>query len=110
MAASREEIVGLFNKMSSRFDPKKAEGINAVIQFDLSGENGGQYWLKIADQQMETGEGTTENPRMTLLSTADDLYNVFAGTLNPMQAFMTGKLKIKGDTSLALKLMPLLNG
>jgi putative sterol carrier protein len=32
------------------------------------------------------------------------------GGLNPMQAFMTGKIKIQGDTSLALKLMPLING
>jgi putative sterol carrier protein len=108
--ASREEVAGLFPTMVERFDPKKAEGINAAIQFDLTGENGGMYWLRIADGQAETNEGTIDNPKMTMRSSADDFYAMMNGGLNPMQAFMTGKIKIQGDTSLALKLMPLING
>jgi putative sterol carrier protein len=47
---------------------------------------------------------------MTLKASADDFYGMMVGSLNPMQAFMTGKIKILGDTNLALKLMPLING
>jgi putative sterol carrier protein len=108
--ASREEVASIFPKMVERFDPKKAEGINAAIQFDLTGDNGGMYWLRIADNQAQTGEGNTENPRMILRASADDFYAMLNGGLNPMQAFMTGKVKIQGDTSLALKLMPLIQG
>lgn len=107
--ASREEVASVFPTMVERFDPKKAEGINAAIQFDLTGDNGGMYWLRIADNQAHTGEGTVENPKMTLRSSADDFYTMINGGLNPMQAFMTGKIKIQGDTSLALKLMPLIS-
>ena len=107
--ASREEVAGIFPTMVERFDPTKAEGINAVIQFDLTGDSGGMYWLRIADSQAQTGEGSADNPKMTLKASADDFYTMMTGGLNPMQAFMTGKIKIQGDTSLALKLMPLIS-
>jgi putative sterol carrier protein len=108
--ATREEIAGTFNVMTERFDPKKAEGIDATIQFDLAGDNGGLYWLSIRNGEAKTGEGAADNARMTIKASADDFYSMMNGGLNPMQAFMTGKIKVQGDTSLALKLMPLING
>ncbi|MFQ3565405.1 MAG: SCP2 sterol-binding domain-containing protein [Aggregatilineales bacterium] len=110
MSVSRDDVSNLFPAMVERFDPAKAEGISAAIQFDLSGDNGGQYWLRLADGKAEAGEGEVENPKMTLRASAEDFYTMMNGGLNPMQAFMTGKVKIQGDTSLALKLMPLING
>lgn len=107
---SHEDLAAVFDKMASRFDPKKVEGINATIQFDLTGDAGGQFWLRIAEGQLETGGGAVESPKMTLKASADDFYSMMTGGLNPMQAFMTGKVKIQGDTSLAMKLMPLING
>lgn len=107
--ATQAEVASIFPTMVQRFDPKKAEGLNATIQFDLSGDNGGLYWLRFANGTAETGQGQSESPRMTLKSTADDFASMISGSLNPMQAFMTGKIKIQGDTGLAMKLMPLLN-
>lgn len=104
--ASSQEIAQIFNKMSS-VDPKKIEGINAVIQFDLGGDNGGLYWVKINEGKAESGTGQAQNPNMTLRAAADDWAQVVGGTLNPMQAFMSGKIKIQGDMGLALKLQPL---
>ncbi len=105
---SREEVASVFPVMVERFDPAKAEGVNGTIQFNLSGDSGGDYWLRIADGKAETGTGLIENPRMTLRSSADDFYSMLEGKLNPMQAFMTGKIKVQGDTSMAMKLMPLI--
>jgi putative sterol carrier protein len=110
MSRSKEEVAKIFPQMAERFDPAKAEGIDALIQFDLSGDNGGVYWLRLSEGRAEAGEGRIENARMTLVSSADDFAAMMTGGLNPMQAFMTGKIKIKGDTGLALKLMPLING
>jgi putative sterol carrier protein len=110
MAITREEVAGVFPLMVERFDPKKAENVNATIQFDLSGDTGGQYWLRIGDGKAESGVGQADSPRMTLKASADDFINMMNGALNPMQAFMTGKIKIIGDTNLAMKLMPLING
>ncbi len=106
--ATSQELNQLFNAMVENFDPQKAEGVDAVIQFDLSGDNGGLYWLKLANGTAETGQGQADNPSMTLKASAEDWVAVTKGELNPMQAFMSGKLKVQGDMSLALKLQSLL--
>jgi putative sterol carrier protein len=108
--ATREQIVEIFNGMVGKMPPDKIQGINSSIQFDLSGDGGGQWWLKLTDTGATTGEGTVDSPKMTLRASADDFNSMITGGLNPMQAFMTGKIKIQGDTGLALKLMPLING
>lgn len=102
--ASAAEIKQLFEKLPESFVAEKAEGIDATIQFDLSGENGGQYWAKISNGSCEVGEGVAENPKMTLKATADDFYALASGSSNPMQMFMTGKLKVVGDMGLAMKM------
>ena len=107
--ATSQEIAQLFDVMVTNFDANKAEDVNATIQFDLTGENGGQYWLKIANGSAEAGSGQAESPNMTLKAAADDWLAVTKGELNPMQAFMSGRLKVQGDMSLALKLQALLS-
>ncbi len=99
-----QEIADIFPTMVSRFVPAKAEGVNAIIQFNLTGDNGGLYWLKIADGVCESGQGQAENPKMTLKAAADDWFAVSSGQLNAMQAFMSGKIKIEGDMGMAMKL------
>lgn len=107
--ATSQEIAQLFDVMVTNFDANKAEDVNATIQFDLTGDNGGQYWLKIANGSAESGSGQAESPNMTLKAAADDWLAVTKGELNPMQAFMSGRLKVQGDMSLALKLQALLS-
>lgn len=102
--ATSEEVKGLFPAMVERFVPEKAEGIAANIQFDLAGDNGGLFWLKLVGGTVEHGEGQIDNPAMTVKASADDWYAVATGQLNAMQAFMTGKLKVLGDMSLAMRL------
>ncbi len=99
-----EEIRAFIAKMPDLFLPEKAEGVDAIIQLDLSGDNGGQWWFRVADGKCEVHEGTTDNPAMTLSATADDLYSVFTGETNAVSAFMQGKIKVGGDMSLALKM------
>ncbi|HTN39695.1 MAG TPA: SCP2 sterol-binding domain-containing protein [Asticcacaulis sp.] len=53
----------------------------------------------------EDGEADT-----TIQINIDDLMAMAKGTLDPMMAFMTGKMKIQGDMSVAQKLAPLLKG
>ena len=102
--ATSAEIAQIFPTMAERFIPAKADGVNAVIQFDLSGDNGGLYWLRVTDGQCEAGEGQGDNPKMTLKASADDWFAVVTGATNAMQAFMSGKIKIQGDMGLAMKL------
>jgi putative sterol carrier protein len=91
-------------ELPKAFQPDKAGSTNATIQFDLSGEQGGQYNLKIADGQVAPARGSAENPDLTLIAEASDCVRIFTGQMDPTAAFMSGKLKIKGNMGLALKL------
>jgi putative sterol carrier protein len=102
--ATAQEVENIFPMMAQNFSPEKAEGVNAVIQFDLAGENGGLYWVKIDNGVCTTGKGQAETPRMTIKASADDYYNVATGKANVMQSFMSGKIKVQGDMSLAMKM------
>ena len=102
--ASADDIKNLFPILVDRFIPEKAVGVAATIVFDLSGENGGKFWLKLDQGEISGGEGDAVDAAMTLRASADDWYAVATGELNAMQAFMTGKVKIDGDMSLAMKL------
>jgi putative sterol carrier protein len=102
--ATQQEVADIFDAMVTRFIPEKAEGVNAVIQFNLSGDNGGLFWLKVAEGACESGAGQADSPKMTLKAAADDWYAVSTGQMNAMQAFMSGKIKIEGDMGMAMKL------
>jgi len=48
--------------------------------------------------------GSTGNAKCTVTCAANDFMNIVSGKMNPQMAFMSGKLKIKGDMGLAMKL------
>jgi len=89
-------------------DPAKVQGIDAVILFDLSGDDGGKWTLTVKDGTVKLEEGETAAAAMTLSMSAADFLAMTQGELNPMAAFMQGKLKVAGDMSLAMKLQSIL--
>jgi putative sterol carrier protein len=90
--------------MPTYFQPDKAGNTNATIQFDLSGDQAGKWYLKVANGQASASEGQTETPNLTFLADARDAVKIFTGKLDPTAAFMSGKLKIKGDMGLAMRM------
>jgi putative sterol carrier protein len=86
------------------FMPEMAVGVNAVIQYRLTGEEGGDYIITIKDGKCTVAEGIAENPNMTLTADGKDFADVLLGKANGMQYFMMGKLKLAGDLNLAMKL------
>jgi len=104
MADSQQEINAAFDKMQQQFNPEKAKDVDATIQFNLSGEEDITYWVRIEGEDVEMHKGATEDPDMTLIAKSQDFADVVYGRSNAMQAFMSGKLKVKGNMGLAMKL------
>jgi putative sterol carrier protein len=95
----------IFDSMPAAIVPEKAGTTKAMIQFDLSGDQGGKWWVKIHDGQAESGQGDApEPPQLTLLANAMDYVKISLGQMDGTAAFMQGKLKIKGDMGLAIKM------
>ena len=97
-------VMQLVQNHEKAFKPEAAEGVEAVIQYHLTGDEGGDWIVTIKDAKCTVAEGTAENPKMTLTADAQDFKDVLTGKADGMQYFMQGKLKLAGDLNLAMKL------
>jgi putative sterol carrier protein len=88
----------------------KIKDINTVIQIVLTGEGGGEYYMELAGGEIKTNKGKAEAPKLTITQNVEDWREINAGRLNPQMAFMSGKIKISGDMSLAMKLGSIMGG
>ncbi len=97
----------VFAEINSRLesDPSKVGGLNAIYAFDLNGE---PYHITLGDGKGEAGPGAPENPNITITMAPEDFVDLATGKLDGTRAFMSGKLKIKGDMALAMKLQSVL--
>jgi putative sterol carrier protein len=100
-------ISDLFNSMPGRLDPAKAAGIDMSLLFDLTGDGGGQWNVHIADGKLNVSEGAAASPTATVKMDAADFQAMSSGSLNPMMAFMTGKVKVEGDLNSVMKFQSL---
>lgn len=97
----------VFAAMPGRFQKEAAKGLNAVYQFDLSGEGGGKWHVIINNETCEVKEGPAASPSITISMAAQDYVDMTTGKLNGQVAFMSGKLRIAGDMGLALRMQSL---
>ena len=97
----------VFTEIDTRLkgDPSKIGSLNAAYAFDLAGE---AYHIVLKDGQGDAGTGAPEDPNITITMNPDDFVDLATGKLDGTMAFMSGKLKIKGDMGLAMKLQGLL--
>lgn len=102
MAESAKEF---FDGMEAGIDTEKVKGINATYQWDITGDGGGKWYAVFSDENgVSVSEGETENPNITITVDSANWLDIVDGKLNGQMAFLTGKLKIQGDMTLAMKL------
>lgn len=97
----------IFSEMPKRFDASKAGDMNASVLFDLSGDDGGKWAVQIADGKCDVVEGGVESPTASVMMDASDYAAMTSGKLNPMMAFMSGKIKVDGDLNAVMKVQQL---
>lgn len=101
------DAVEALKAVAQRADPKRLAGMNAVIVFDLAGEGGGQWTATIQNGQFSLTEGAKSPANVTFKMKAADFAAIVNGTLNPVAAFMQGRIRVEGDMSIAMQLQAL---
>lgn len=104
------ELKEIFREIDTALgaDPSRANGLEAVYQFDLHGGQTGSYHIVLKGEESYAAEGGAEKPDCTLKMDSEDFKKMVEGNLNGTQAFMSGRLKIQGNMGLALKLQDVL--
>jgi len=95
---------GVFDGMRQSFQAAKAKGVHARYQWELSGPNGGEWWIDVNDGTFKMGRGKIDNPSVTFITSDKDWVALSNGTLGGKWAYFTGRLKIHGSQSIARKL------
>ncbi|MDQ0337568.1 putative sterol carrier protein [Caldalkalibacillus uzonensis] len=102
----KEVLTRLVDKAND--SPDKIKNINEVFQFEINGQQVGTFQVKVNDDKVEVVEGTPYEAACVFALSDEHFISLAEGKLNPAMAVMTGKVKIKGDMSKALKLQNLL--
>jgi len=107
-AASKEPSTStpqqVFDGMRQSFQANKAKGVHARYQWELSGPNGGEWWIDVKDGTYQMGKGKIDNPSVTFITSDADWVAMSNGKLKGTWAFLTGRLKVRGSQAVARKL------
>jgi len=92
-----DTVQGVFERMGECFRAEVAAGVDVVFQFNISGPGGGDWHVTVKDGACTVEAGVHSKPTTTLKIADGDFLKLIGGQLPAMQAFTSGKLKIKGD-------------
>jgi putative sterol carrier protein len=93
-----------FESLESRVDSTKAAGLTASYLFEIDGA--GTWLVDVDDGKVSVSENGGD-AETTISTSADTFMKIANGEQNPTSAYMSGKLKVKGDMGQAMKLQKL---
>jgi putative sterol carrier protein len=99
-----ENVREFFETLETRVDESKAAGLTATYLFDVEGA--GKWTVDVDNGKVDVREGG-DDADCTISVSGDNFMKIVRGEQNPTTAYMTGKLKVKGDMGQAMKLQKL---
>ncbi|GGN51746.1 SCP2 sterol-binding domain-containing protein [Oceanobacillus indicireducens] len=108
-----EEYVNLHETMQKiekviNKNPEPIKDLRLIYQFDITGTKEESYQLYLQGGEAKVTQESNNQPDCTLKMSIKNFYKFLTGNLGGTMAFMTGKLKIDGDITKAMKLESLL--
>jgi putative sterol carrier protein len=94
-----------FETLPTRADTSKTAGMSNSYAFDIEGA--GQWTVKVEEGSVQVVDGLEDGADVTISASQEVFEKIVAGEQNPTSAYMTGKLKLKGDMGAAMKLQKL---
>ena len=96
----------IFKDMQERIaeKPEMVEEVGGIFQFEITGDDGGSWLVDLKNAPGSVRSGGSDEADCVITVAADDFIGITSGSLDPMSAFMTGKIKVAGNIMLATKL------
>jgi putative sterol carrier protein len=99
-----ETVKDVINSMPDHFNRDASVGIDAVFQFEISGDQACEYYVVVRNENCEIREGKHDGPNVTFNIGGDDFVEMMTGKISGQAAFFSGKLRVSGDLLLAQSL------
>lgn len=99
----------IMEKIPDYFNPEKAIGIDAVVQCLFTGKQASNWIISIKDQTCEVEEGQVDHPDIAIKADGEVGVKLLKGKMDPMRAFLLGKVKVTGDMALGMRLVKSFN-
>ena len=100
-----QSVSEFFESLPTRADESKIAGMNNTYRFDIDGA--GSWVVDVRDGNVTVTQDGDAEPDTTISTSEDTFQKLVSGEQNPTTAYMTGKVKIKGDMGAAMKLQKL---
>ncbi|NXK47823.1 HSDL2 protein, partial [Chauna torquata] len=108
-AKSLSPVAETFRVIQGTISKEFVRSTQGVFQFELSGDEGGTWYIDLKTNGGSAGFGKPPVTADVVMSmSSGDFVKMFTGKLKPTMAFMSGKLRIKGNMALAIKLEKML--
>jgi len=99
----------VFDYLAERIHKRpELSNTDATIQFDITGEPAGSWVVDLTTTPGEVRQGTAAAPDCVITMRDDDFVALTSKELNPVTAYMQGKIQIRGDMNLVMKLQKIL--
>ncbi len=97
----------IFNRTKELISAYGTEGLeksaHIAVEVDIIGEGEGAFYIEIKDGCIRAEPYEYYDYDCKLIVSGDDYLKMCDGSLDSVKAFMTGKLKIKGDLGKAIE-------
>jgi putative sterol carrier protein len=92
-----------FEAMLARYNPSSAAGLTKTIQWNITDADPGVWAFEIVDGEGRMIPGGVKEPDTTFITDSETWIAIAQGRQDAIRAFMTGRLKVVGDTMLATR-------
>jgi len=93
-----------FKGLERVFQSENTANVDAVVQFELTGAGGVEFFATLRNQAMKLEIGHAPSSKVKMSMPAGDFLAMLEGTLSTTDAFTSGKLKVGGNLIYAMKL------
>ena len=101
---SQNTLARAFKGLERVFQPESTANVDAIVQFELTGEGGVEFFAALRNQAMHLEIGHAPSSKVKMSMPAKDFLAMLDGTLSTTDAFTSGKLKVGGNLIYAMKL------